>query len=249
MTDVRFLNDSTEFFLAVQFLANRVEQLLQDDSLTDNERGFLEQVVSGVRYSVDLQSLIGLAGVFALSEHSDQLSQWRGYCAPEGGCSIGFDKEQLDLLGGVHVSLRKCRYGLDEASGELEAFLTRCRQMGMLVDRAADDTVFLQQVADFAHAFTDFAAWVKDESFREEAEWRLVSRLLDTEPHFRHGTSTLIPYTVVQAAEGEQLPIRTVVVGPNRHQHLAVAAVRSLLRTNDLSHVEVVVSSIPYRVL
>jgi len=35
---------------------------------------------------------------FCLSEHRDQLSQWRGYAADANGVAIGFSREYLELL-------------------------------------------------------------------------------------------------------------------------------------------------------
>src|SRR5688572_24519739 len=75
LTDVRYMNDSTEFTLAVELLANRIDELTSNDGTDQGERNLLIKVLQGVRYSTEVDSNLGLAGAFALSEHPDQLSQ------------------------------------------------------------------------------------------------------------------------------------------------------------------------------
>jgi hypothetical protein len=153
------------------------------------------------------------------------------------------------MMGDSTVRLKRCLYDAEEISEQLELFVARCLEMGGRVSEERNGREFLERAADFAFAFTEFAAWVKHRSFREEAEWRLVARFRARVPEFREGTSTPVPFITLSSEDGSPLPITKVVVGPIQHSRLATAAVRSLLSTEGLNDVEVIPSAIPYRTL
>lgn len=92
---------------------------------------------------------------------------------------------------------------------------------------------------------------LKDPAFREEKEWRIISRPLMCSSElfdFREGNSLLIPYYKFPLA-GEDLAFRVheVVVGPTLDGERSKRSVRSFLVRHDLEDVTVEVSSVPYR--
>jgi len=79
------------------------------------------------------------------------------------------------------------------------------------------------------------AALVKDRSFHEEKEWRVVSQIFSNyiEPpiKFREGSSMLIPYIEMPLAEsGQKIQIEDIFVGPSPTMNLSVDSLSRYLR-------------------
>jgi hypothetical protein len=95
---------------------------------------------------------------------------------------------------------------------------------------------------------------LKDESFSEEKEWIVISRLLINQSadfSFREGQSLLIPYSKLQLSY-EDLPFRLaeVVVGPTPDPDRSRSFVTNFLvhkRVLEGLDVNVSISSVPYR--
>ena len=132
------------------------------------------------------QRMIGNWGlvpfVSCFSSNPDQLSQWRGYCPPGKGISIGF--KISDLVASAQA--QKFRFGpclydpaaqdqlAREALNDLEAHLGEYPE--------DSDPPKWHQSQSFHGLFEavypgliQLACLMKDESFREESEWRVVS--------------------------------------------------------------------------
>jgi hypothetical protein len=92
---------------------------------------------------------------------------------------------------------------------------------------------------------------LKDPSFREEREWRIISRPLTSSRglfDFREGSSLLVPYYKVSlAGDGLAFSVHEVVVGPTPDGARSKRSVRSLLLHHGLENVPVEVSDVPYR--
>jgi hypothetical protein len=96
-----------------------------------------------------------------------------------------------------------------------------------------------------------YAPILKDKSFSEEREWRIISRpLMCTRERFgfRPGTSMLIPYYRVPISFSDQkVRLDEVVVGPTPHVEEARLAVWGFLVRQELEEVPVNSSAVPYR--
>ena len=80
------------------------------------------------------------------------------------------------------------------------------------------------------------AMTLKDSSFAEEREWRLISRpKMVKDLEFRPGTSMLVPFFRFTLNEKREAYLESVRVGPTPHRELAARAVRMLLRKLELS--------------
>jgi len=91
---------------------------------------------------------------------------------------------------------------------------------------------------------------LKDPSFAEEQEWRLIwlPDSMQDVPKCRVSRSMLVPYHLHSLTpDGAKMPIRAVVVGPTPHPRLAVEATRTLLGSFQLYSATVDASKIPYR--
>src|SRR4030043_1535421 len=86
-TDILYLNDSAEFSYAVGLLNSILKEQFNLSELSSPFTMMLE-------WWPQINSFPSVY-VMAFSAEADQLGQWRGYCPPTGGFSIGFDKERL----------------------------------------------------------------------------------------------------------------------------------------------------------
>jgi hypothetical protein len=76
-------------------------------------------------------------------------------------------------------------------------------------------------------------AFFKDQSFKEENEWRLIGLGGGRCPKFREGKSTIVPYVDIEF-DREVPPIKHVYVGPCPNPQLSELSVQSLLRRQNL---------------
>jgi len=100
--------------------------------------------------------------------------------------------------------------------------------------------------------FLRIAALLKDSSFEEENEWRLVLPMLIDQatppknpPRFRVGKTTLIPYIAHPFSAAGPLPIVDIILGPGSDENSVFAAER-FLKSAGLS-LTPRLSKVPYR--
>ena len=88
-----------------------------------------------------------------------------------------------------------------------------------------------------AAAASRLAVRLKDESFQEEREWRLISMPKGVfESEFRQGISMLLPYFKLPLGDDRNAYLQEVVVGPTPHPELAESSVTMLLTKLKLSN-------------
>ncbi len=238
---IQYLNDEQDFRYAGEIIRQYIEGI--KSTLDPAERGFVElmsQRLSGL-WNVNVY-------VASFSEQDDLLSQWRGYCPPGKGINIGFTAEDLEIpLGRQPFSLMPCIYdGREQARIVRELvgqFLGEFRQNPSLGGE--------HLMGRFALFFTTVAPVLKHEKFTEEAEWRLVSNVLDIN-HFgisQHvGYSTIVPHFNFRLAlDGEELRLGPIRIGPTPHVDLAMSAVTDVLATQKVHWANVGRSFVPYR--
>jgi hypothetical protein len=88
-TDIRYLHDEKEFHLALDITRSLLTEL-RDSSAPSTYAPFIPSLLSKI-------DAIDAPGIFVtcFTGNGDLLSQWRGYCGPEVGCSIGWTGEAL----------------------------------------------------------------------------------------------------------------------------------------------------------
>jgi len=194
--------------------------------------------------------------VCSFSAHADLLSQWRGYCPPGAGYSIGFSSAELgavaDRLFGFCFG--KCTYDpvkQIKAMEELVGFhIQRKRAKRGGGDTGAPSGHFIWSMS-FGEALAFTAPLLKHKAFQEEAEWRLVSRPLPRSNSMfchRPGRSHIIPFAKLPLSEdGQPVRIRRVIVGPTPHPELAHDAVHSLLGAAGVTGCAIEKSKVPFR--
>lgn len=241
-TNFHYLNDSQEYKLATAITRDSINRRLKASPV--ELRPLLEEMLK----VVDPHSKINIC-VFSLTENKDLLSQWRGYCPSAVGCAIGFDTIKLkELCKKNWFNLVQCIYSESE----------QIRAVNTLIDDTINKFHDNLKNFDSSDVWSYFSLWfrilgpmIKHSSFKEEAEWRMVSSAKDcTDPSykFRAGKSTIIPYYIFSLGERtNELPIREVVVGPNPNQELATNPISSLFSKYGISKWEISTSKIPFR--
>jgi hypothetical protein len=250
-TSIRFLNDSTEYSLALTLALDVIQKRIED-ARNKFDLGL---------YSVLKDRLAGEEGhgevyVSSFTENGDQLSQWRAYSPPTGGFAIGFRSKSLTDLTESNPDrfLARCTY---DASSHEELIRSLIETVAKFAEefnahnKVNHDRVFRESFKLLGRLLPLTAPALKDASFAEEQEWRLVrvpSSFEEGKLQFREGRSMLIPYYQHSFPnDGGSVPIEELVVGPTPHPELAREAAQALLTTHGLPSAIVRSSSIPYR--
>lgn len=198
--------------------------------------------------------------VCSLSEQGDLLSQWRGYSSSVGGYSIGFNKEALEkTLIGSGFKLIQCIYDELEQKHLIHGIVDR---VFVESDENFESTFLSNTVVNspavyvLHHELLKISPKIKSYTFKEEAEWRIVSEDFTKyyEMEFRSGKSSLIPYVEIQLPDSLRSVIDHVYIGHTPHTELAISATDGLIvkesyeATNSVTNlIKIYPSKIPYR--
>lgn len=261
-TDIRFLNDATEFSYTQLLLAEAIDETLKAGA-SGREKEALE--VLRVAFTGQMDPA---AYVFSLSQMPpDNLSQWRGY-AQGSGVAIGFRLPLLRVSAESHgFKLVKCIYDLQEQNLRLKNFVRNsvatllCAPSSVVSQESVESFQQVTLANQIGPEFLSLATCMKDPGFVDEKEWRFVcvrssppSRL-----HVRAGKSILIPYTTIPIYErrNHEIPpdcypqllvIDEIMTGPNVHSRdLLYQSITSAYRAAGFSWRHFSSSSIPYR--
>jgi hypothetical protein len=243
-TDVRYLNDAQEFQYA------RAMALDSFDAFRDTQGKPPDQIAQE-----EFRRSLGAAGkkriyVISFSEEGDLLSQWRAYCPPSGGLSLGFPPQPLAHA--TRCTLFPCIYDVSTQREFLKALIDAWYEDYLKGIPAFQSTNKRDAVrsTDLTIWFLALAAVFKHPGFREEREWRLVTRgdIYSRNQLFRAGRSGIVPYIERPlAAPGYPIRLRRIVVGPNPHQPLTIGALKSLLVKEGWMYDGLDSSKTPYR--
>jgi hypothetical protein len=250
-THSQFLNDLSEYRIVFDTLQKRIKTERGDNWSVLQSRFLRSSQMKGIFVSS-----------FSHEKQADSLTMWRGYAAPIGGYSIGFDRFVLNVIanqlftsgerGWVHLG--KCLYVDPEDSNLAESLEKMVESAWNTPTNAAGH--FPINIMEYVKV----AALAKHIAFREENEWRIVI-VVEEGPRskrikFRQGKSMVVPYMEFSWKDsGLPNPIRRVVVGPTPNNGEAVKAVEMRLERDGISlrsedcpdGVEIVPSKIPYR--
>lgn len=242
---ITHLNDSSELALTLSATRTYVEGV---DLPARVRAGILR----------DLELIAASANnvfVFSLTRKRDQLSQWRGYTQPGSGYSIGFAAAELKRIaeqGGL-FSLGPCSYSSRVRKEVVADLVSRVvnRNLHLRTRRKKYTPRTRWRSPQFSDELLFAASFLKDKAFREEKEWRLVSRAIPfKDPRFcyRGGKSHLLPYfrLSIRDAPGS-IPLRSITVGPTPHPNLALSAVEGLLLSSGINEFSIQWSRIPFR--
>jgi Protein of unknown function (DUF2971) len=227
-SSIHYLNDATEFEYGMELLQKQCSA-----SASAQAKRFANAIARSERTD-DVSRNIKKVDPFvtSFSTNGDLLSQWRAYCRPGHGVSLGFDVGQISRAAAYNgFELRRCTYeGAEHRRLTAELFQLWHETFSGTTTSADEEKV----ATDFMVAFATLAATFKDESFAEEDEWRLVavSQDIPSEVKYRQGLSFIVPFVefkIVQESERIRLP--TVVVGPSPHNKLSRRSLDHMFET------------------
>ena len=171
--------------------------------------------------------------VCSFSEKGNLLSQWRAYCPPAGGFSVGFNSEKLKTISDK-FSLKPCVYCKNEQFEMIDNLVVSLAKNSCDLGQSLGQRVKNGRLN--LYKFMEMASIFKHPSFFEEQEWRLVSvvdpdkiNFLCKQVDFREGESMIVPYFKIKLPEETESLIKKVIVGPTPHKDLSIASVKGLL--------------------
>lgn len=242
-TKIQYLNDSNEYYLAIKIAKEIINEKIEKEKDLEVKFTYQEFITR-----TQLITNLNLC-VCSLTEQGDLLSQWRGYSRKMGGYSIGFDFEGLKATAEKNrFELVKCIYDESIQREKIELII---KESIDLMGQDAKYGIHRKSINHFENEIMKLAPTLKDSSFSEEAEWRLIS-LCNTELlNFRAGNSMIIPYNTLSL--GNKIHIRKmlkeVIVGHTPHTDLAIQATQSFLINTLLSLEDYPLSIAPFNVL
>ena len=254
---IQYLNDENEYNLGVMFAIRHLNKLieLKPEGLTKDRLIYYREIIPSIRNENYC--------VCSLTENGDLLSQWRGYSMSLGGYSIGFKHEVLkDLVLKQGFDLIKCIYDPHEQdkiiSDMIEKLVYEFMNEHPLFDPYAKKT-FFKSGDVFLDRLAEISPKIKDVSFAEEAEWRIIGRVPFETLEFRPGKSTLTPYCKIKIAMGHKRDfhklIAEIIVGHTPHPELALKSTEAFIikcfsppeEDECSSPIDIKISRIPFR--
>jgi len=252
---IHYLNDSQEFAVGLD-IARRIlsrRRSIESDSTQLTKIACLEG-------NLDTIEKINIC-VCSFSSEPDLLSQWRAYGGGTGGYAIGFRHDTLaKLCVGRKFQLVRCVYERSEQEQMLEQLIESSLAQDFNTNpgtsEVKDGVVTMRRFrtgGDFREKFCELAPLLKHSSFREEAEWRLVSTqgLSVMDLQFRAGKSAIIPYSAFPLGDNLHDAVDSVTIGPTATPDLAHSSAQMLLTKQRGGAagqlIQVTSSKIPYR--
>jgi hypothetical protein len=178
--------------------------------------------------------------LFSMTENNDLLSQWRGYGGKLSSYCLGLDLRMYnDFLKGLF--LEKCIYNLKEKDLIIQAFIDN------MIKQCQDNPNSIYTIGFLAYwVYTFCASIYKNEAFKEENEWRLLTFDDDiTKWSFKNGGTTLIPYKPVKINIGSV--IKSITIGPCEDFEKKELSLKYFLSQNEINFAIINRSNIPFR--
>jgi Protein of unknown function (DUF2971) len=249
-SDIRYLNDSRDYTFAFEIFDEVFHRFGSAPSA--RQAKFIALVVEQLEIIRGWQTFVA-----SFSEVDDLLSQWRGYCPPGQGVSIGFHSTLL--LGQSKTQDYRfvpCIYDRSKQIREVKNLISRTRPLPTRrrANNSSESTASTQLhlATEVAVALHELAARLKHPAFAGEKEWRLVSvprLILRSGLQFRDAKSYVVPYrTFALTTNDSALQIAHVTVGPSPHPLLAQQSIVAFLRSEGCDSTKVLASTAPFRV-
>lgn len=245
--NILFMNDPKEFTFLFEVITNTVE------SDTKNIHSDAVRTCIVNRYKEIQNSFETLKNFFVyltcFSKQPDLLSQWRGYC-PNGGYSIGFSRKSLEKASAKQGYFTKdVIYMPDRVTKkvprQLKRFFERHYNHPFLKEKNFSDQAFHKYHMDVVTKFNPLklSPFVKHDSFSEEREVRLY-RFGGEDSVFKISKDYLKPYGIIKFPKH---CIKKIIIGPTLNENYCRSGLNSLLIKQNLNHILVEHSKIPYR--
>jgi hypothetical protein len=248
---IHYMNDTAEFKHAASLISSLLNQHLKDenDAWKELYRTLLENLPSYTDHMIFVASF---------SEAKDTLSMWRAYCSAGSGFSIGFDSRVVENQAKLQdFKLLKCEYDPEKQKAICEAMISDACQEAQEVEGRGRESALNYS---FFLSFMSAAPALKNPSFQEEREWRVVrgpflrkhdiyapETDLEGNPlnlgwlqkrdnlHFRASKYAVIPYLDFALADDDgPLDVEQIIVGPNPDTRQAKKSIEYFLKNHSV---------------
>jgi hypothetical protein len=233
-SEVKYLNDADELTHLAEWI--RSEVAVRSDRCEGTEGEIMGQFQTWSRERLTNGHMLFVA---AFTENGNLLSQWRGYCPFGKGVSIGFSQAKISAVSqAADFSLGPCIYDSETQSKIVADIVDGVVEEGL---RQGPSTAKHPSQC-YYHVFEELeplilriSALVKNRSFKEEKEWRLVSPIhtnFVTAPiKYREGSTMLIPYLEIPLQWGaDTVDIEHLYIGPTPTPNLSMTSAGRYLR-------------------
>lgn len=247
MSDSSFLNDPSELVYFKEIVQNCCHNICNSKSNQNtsmNYKDFIEKLGNFA------PSQVGSVFLASLSEHRDQLSQWRAYAGGGPGYALGFRSSELaKSISSSDILIGKCNYSSEGAHNAAYEIIRAFEREFFAEDRP---TLDIQSICyEFSRVISFVAPLFKHKAFKEEAEWRVFcySHWQDPRLNYRATATQIIPYMPLEIKSlatriGLQTPNFLLIPGPGL-QYSATAGQGIFFRYLN-SNVSVSASEAPY---
>lgn len=249
LTNVGFLNDHTEYTVGRVHIKRKLTEFVEmvTEKISNHKLGYdFEFVGAIIDRPVYLTS-------FCMKK--DLLSQWRGYCPPQGGYALEFSGQEIadSISHNTDTRFLICNYDTDSSKNNLDQAaveVIRILTNAMTKEEARDSEAMFQNVQELNGIL--FSTLIhKHESFSEEEEVRLACQSTTRKIKFRVKDCVLVPYVPMEIDVNS---ITKIIIGPMVDQPLAKKGLQHFLQSllDDQDHPmkklpEIELSSIPLR--
>lgn len=245
-TSIHHMADASEFIHCFDLVKS---QLYAQKSKTSDEN--LQSICDVLVERLERLSHLAIY-VACFSEIDDSISQWRGYCPPSFGYSVGFNSNKLEILASSQgFTLRQCIYNPQQKVAMLNNWIS---EVLTFINTKRPTTVSIADfcergIEEFLGRFATVASYMKDASFQDEREWRLVGLVPSDDPRVsvRSKKSMLIPYVPIQLHLSQNSKLLwNIRIGPTPHIELAMDTLSLYFRKVNIEN-GVGRTMIPYR--
>lgn len=229
-TKIQYLNDKKEYTLALELAKQYLEELIKNEEQQQNNKiTKLNYYISIIPRIRDMHICVS-----SLTENGDLLSQWRGYSNKLSGYSIGFNKWELEpFIRQKGFELSKCIYETYEQKKRIKEMINQHIEEFNSEPEPHYKNIFYKSGEEFLTKLAKIAPLLKDSSFVEECEWRIIAPVNFENLEFRTSKSMLIPYYKINLdcrknKDFDRL-IDEIIVGHTPHPELAVNATKAFI--------------------
>jgi hypothetical protein len=219
--------------LAIELLEDAIKERLRSPDLSSKDRKCLGQLSEWLGHGFLSNHLLFTC---SFTEAGNLLSQWRAYCPPSAGVSLGFDaQELLNAADAQAFQLVKCIYEQELqvalVNDWIDAVLVTKDDKEEGAPRSHPSQSYHSHFRANEEAFLKVAARMKHPGFSEEREWRLVSRvgrdLKDSKLKFRAGKTRLIPFIDFEPplTQSGTLSLYEVYIGPAQDHNISFSSI------------------------
>lgn len=253
LSNLYFLNDKNEFDLGLRLINEEIEFQKIGLQIVDTINIYLKAIIEAVNFIKEKDSPY----ILSLTKNKDLLSQWRGYTENGVGANIGFkksfymkkifhifpciydEKKQKELIRHIVWTSILIFVGQADARG-----LMKKSKDG--VDKSVYDEPITVAGNYFIYFATIACCLIKDSSFREEEEWRIIYSNSKTQVNFIPQKNYLKPFVKSPLTDINNL-IQSITIGPNPEKELCHLSISKLLKSLNLDKIKIDHSTIPYR--